>query len=158
MNRLRFSYILTGWVLLSTPFQVNSHGYVLGNIKITHPWTTPTGSSIAGRANNPGYLTLKNRGHQPDKLLSVSADIATKIEFYASIGAGSTSKPRRVDALEVPAGKTVRLKPGASHLMLVDLQKPLDRGSHFPLVLKFEHSGTITVDMFVQSNAKESIY
>jgi len=67
-------------------------------------------------------------------------------------------KIRPVDALEIPAGKTVRLKPGKSHLMLIGLKKPLEDGQHFPVVLQFQHAGTVTVDMFVQLNADESIY
>ena len=41
---------------------------------------------------------------------------------------------------------------------LMGLKQPLEEGQHFPVVLQFERAGKITVDMFVQKNAKSSIY
>jgi len=39
--------------------------------------------------------------------------------------------------LELPARKTVELKAGGYHLMLMDLKQPLAAGSNVPLVLDF---------------------
>jgi periplasmic copper chaperone A len=41
------------------------------------------------------------------------------------------------DGLELPAGKTVELKPGSYHLMLMDLKLPLTKDSSIPLTLVF---------------------
>jgi copper(I)-binding protein len=43
-----------------------------------------------------------------------------------------------VGALELPAGKTVELKPGGYHVMLMDLKNPLADKSNIPLTLTFE--------------------
>jgi copper(I)-binding protein len=43
-----------------------------------------------------------------------------------------------VDGIDVPAGKTVRLASGGYHLMLLNLQKPLNAGDKVPLQLTFE--------------------
>jgi copper(I)-binding protein len=40
--------------------------------------------------------------------------------------------------LELPAGKTVELKPGGYHLMLLDLKQPLPKESTIPLTLVFQ--------------------
>ena len=50
------------------------------------------------------------------------------------------------------AGKAVALKPGGLHVMLMDLKKPLESGSKFPLTLKFERAGEVTVEVDVQPN------
>ena len=39
------------------------------------------------------------------------------------------------DGLELPAGKPVQLQPGGYHLMLLDLQSPLKKGSSIALML-----------------------
>ena len=46
-------------------------------------------------------------------------------------------KMRAIDSLALPAGKTVELKPGGYHLMLLDLAQPLKEGDNVPMVLTF---------------------
>ena len=152
-NLQRFSFLVV-FLLMSWPVWVNAHGYKLNDITITHPWATPTHGSVDGK----GYLALRNKGHKSDQLLSATTEVAARVELYRAIQDHGALKIHSVDALEIPAGKTVRLEPGKSHLMLVGLKKPLQDGQHFPVVLRFHHAGTITVDMFVQLNADESIY
>lgn len=154
----RLSSVFSVFLLMSGPVWVNAHGYKLGDIAITHPWAMTSALSGAEQADSPAYLTLKNRGRQSDTLLSASVEIARQVELYAVMGEGDALKMRRVDSVEVPAGKTVRLEPGGAHLILMDLNRPLEEGQHFPVVLQFEHAGAITVDMFVQPSAQEAIY
>jgi len=40
--------------------------------------------------------------------------------------------------LELPEGKTVELKPGGYHVMLMDLKQALEKGSTVPLTLTFK--------------------
>ena len=44
---------------------------------------------------------------------------------------------RRVAALDLPPGRTVELKPGGYHLMLMDLKQPVTTGATVPLTLTF---------------------
>ena len=57
---------------------------------------------------------------------------------------------RQVDAIALPAGKTVKLEPGGYHLMFVGLKAPLKAGDKFPMKLKFEKAGELTVDVRVE--------
>lgn len=54
-----------------------------------------------------------------------------------------TMKP--VDAVELPAGKAVKLEPGGYHIMLLDLVKPLEVGEKIELTLTFDKAGEKTV-------------
>jgi copper(I)-binding protein len=47
-------------------------------------------------------------------------------------------KMRAVDKVALPAGKTVELKAGGYHVMLMNLAKPLKEGESVPLKLTFE--------------------
>jgi copper(I)-binding protein len=40
--------------------------------------------------------------------------------------------------LELPAGKTVELKPGGYHVMLMDLKEPLAKDTTVPITLMFK--------------------
>jgi len=53
-------------------------------------------------------------------------------------------------ALDIPRDKETVLAPNGAHLMLVGLKRPLKFGEHFPMVLTFEKSGTVEIDIEVQ--------
>ena len=54
---------------------------------------------------------------------------------------GNVMKMRAVPGLELPAGKTVELKPGGHHLMLLDLKQELKPGETVPVTLVIEGAG-----------------
>lgn len=154
----RFSSVLAMLALIGLPLLASGHSYRAGDIKIVHPWAMPTAPSITDGASGMGYLVLRNTGGKPDRLLAASVEIADRVELHAYSKAGDTSTMRRVDTIEIPAGREVRLEPGGPHLMLMGFKKPLAEGQHFPIVLQFERAGKISVDLFVQTSAKDSIY
>jgi copper(I)-binding protein len=43
-----------------------------------------------------------------------------------------------LDALKLPAGQPVELKPGGDHIMLMELRHPLRHGDKLPLVITVE--------------------
>ena len=47
-------------------------------------------------------------------------------------------KMRAVKGLDLPAGKTVELKPGGYHVMLMDLKQQMKEGDTVPLTLVVE--------------------
>jgi copper(I)-binding protein len=52
---------------------------------------------------------------------------------------GNVMKMRAVaGGLDLPAGKTVELKPGGYHVMLMDLKQQLKEGDSVPVTLVFE--------------------
>ena len=58
---------------------------------------------------------------------------------------------RAVAGVDVTPGDRLVLKPGGYHVMLIDLKRPLQAGESFPLTLDFEKSGTIEVNVVVES-------
>jgi copper(I)-binding protein len=64
---------------------------------------------------------------------------------------------RQVQAIELPAGKTVELKPGGLHIMLVGLKAPLKAGDRFPMKLTFAKAGEVTVDVMVQAAGPDAM-
>ena len=49
----------------------------------------------------------------------------------------------KVDKVALPAGARVELKPGAYHLMLIGLKRPLTPGQTVDITLEFERAGKI---------------
>ena len=52
-------------------------------------------------------------------------------------------RQRRLDALEIPAGGSVELKPGGKHLMFMNLTERLTEGGSVPVTLTFKSGATI---------------
>jgi len=73
------------------------------------------------------------------RLVAVSSPVAGVAEIHEMAMEGSVMKMRAVaGGLELPAGKTVELKPGGYHVMLMDLKQPLKAGDTVPLTLIVE--------------------
>ena len=73
------------------------------------------------------------------KLVSVSSPAAGVSEVHEMKMEGDIMKMRAVaGGLDLPAGKTVELKPGGYHVMLMDLKAPLAKDSTVPLTLVFK--------------------
>ena len=158
MIQRRFYSLLATLALIGFPLLASGHNYQVDAIRIVHPWATPTVSAITDGATSRGYLVLRNTGRKPDKLLTASTEIAQKVELRAGGEMGDASTAHPVQSIEIPADGEVRLKPNGPHLMLIDLEQPLEEGQHFWIVLEFERAGKISVEMFVQKNAKSAIY
>ena len=155
MKPWRYYSALAALVLLGLPFLASGHGYRLGDIRIIHPWATPSQTTTGA-----GYLVLRNRGVKDDRLLSASSAIAARVELRAPVR--DSGEPERGNgslvAIVIPAGAETRLEPDGLHLQFIDLQQPLEDGRRFSVTLQFETAGSITVDMDVQQTAKDSIY
>ena len=117
----------------------------LGAIAIGHPYARAT---VAGQPTGGGYLTLENKGGE-DRLLSASAGVSGAVELHSMSMDGDVMRMRQVDAIALPAGQTVELKPGGLHIMFVGLKAPLKAGDRFPMKLKFEKAGEVTVEVTV---------
>lgn len=118
-----------------------------GSLLIQHPHARAT---LPGQAVGAGYLTLRNQG-QPDRLLGAEAAVSKKVELHAMSMDGDVMRMRQVEAVELPAGQSVEFKPGGYHLMFMDLKAPLKPGDSFPLTLRFEKAGTVTVAVQVKA-------
>ena len=123
--------------------------YKAGSLDISDPWSraTPKGASVAA-----GYMTIKNTGSSPDRLIEGSSDVASRFELHEMKMEDGVAKMRPVKGgLEIKPGETIELKPGSFHVMFVGLKKPLSAGDHVKATLVFEKAGTVSVDYDVRA-------
>ena len=88
--------------------------------------------------NGAAYLSVRNDGASPDRLVAVSTDAAEAAELHESTTEAGSMAMRPVEAIDVPTGATVTLEPGGLHVMLVD-------GDTVEVTLTFERAGEQTV-------------
>lgn len=134
---------------LATADLAAAHEFKAGPIVIGHPWSraTPAGAKVAA-----GYLTLKNTGAEPDRLVAATAEIAGKGEIHEMSvnGEGVMTMRPLGDGLALPADGEVALEPGGLHLMFTGLEKPAVEGKKFKGTLTFEKAGTVEVEYAVE--------
>ena len=127
----------------------------VGNLQLTGAWTRAT--PPAARAGG-GYLMIKNTGSESDFLMAGSADFAKRVEIHEMAVVDDVMKMRHLaDGLEVPAGKTVMLKPGGYHVMFMGLTEGLKQGAMVDVKLVFKKAGEVTVKMPVSAVGAKSL-
>ena len=139
--------LLAGAALLLAPPARAHHDTTVGAITIGHPWARAAGAN----ANGAAFMTLRNAGPQPDRLLSATTPIARTVELHTHIRDGEVMRMRPVADIPLPAGQTVHLRPGGLHVMLIGLTEPLRQGATVPLTLRFERAGEVTVQLEIQA-------
>jgi copper(I)-binding protein len=77
---------------------------------------------------------------QDSKLVSVSSSAVPIGEVHEMTMDAGVMKMRAIPSLALPAGKTVALKPGGYHVMLMDLKQPMNAGDVVPLTLVVENA------------------
>ena len=123
-------------------------------LNVEAPWARATmPSQRAGGA----YLKIGNAG-AADRLVGASSAVAERIELHTMTMDGDVMRMRQLDAIDLPAGSTTELKPGGLHLMLVGLKAPLRDGDSFPIELRFEKAGALTVAVKVQSMPSDGMH
>jgi hypothetical protein len=123
------------------------HSHEKGDIQVRHPWSraTPPGAKVAA-----GYMEIRNNGRQPDRLVSATTAVAQRVEIHITERDGEVMKMREVKSLEIPARERYELRPGGSHLMLVDITRPLKKGEKLAMRLTFERAGELEIELEVQ--------
>jgi copper(I)-binding protein len=72
------------------------------------------------------------------RLVGASSPVAGVAEIHQTTMEGGVMRMRPVQAIELPAGKTVELKPGGYHVMLMQMPRALKEGETVPVMLVIE--------------------
>ncbi|MDH4394013.1 MAG: copper chaperone PCu(A)C [Aquabacterium sp.] len=101
---------------------------------VKDPWVRGT---VAQQKATGAFFQITNA--TGGTLLSASSPAAGVVEIHQMTMDGTTMKMRALPkGLDLPAGKTVELKPGGYHVMLMDLKAPLKTGDSVDISLVVE--------------------
>jgi copper(I)-binding protein len=123
--------------------------YTVGSIEVGNPWAraTPKGASVGG-----AYMTITNKGAEPDRLIGVSSRAASQTEVHQmAMDKGVMSMRPVPGGLEIKPGETVVLNPESFHLMLMGLKQPLAQGERVKATLDFAKAGKLDLEFAVES-------
>ena len=102
-------------------------------VKVEGAWAR---ASVQGQKATGAFMRLTAKDGA--RLVRAESPAAGLAEVHEMKMEGDIMKMRAVPALDLPAGKTVELKPGGYHVMLLDLKAPLAKDSTVPLTLVFQ--------------------
>ena len=103
-------------------------------VEISGVWARAT---VPGQKATGAFMSLTSKDGA--RLLSVSTPVAGVAEVHEMKLEEGVMRMRALPGgLELPAGKTVELRPGGYHLMLMDLTQPLAKESTIALTLVFQ--------------------
>ncbi|MFZ5756332.1 MAG: copper chaperone PCu(A)C [Pseudomonadota bacterium] len=120
----------------------------LAAITVTDGWVR---AMPPGAKNSAGYLEIRNPGGAADELLGARIDGVRVTELHEMVDAGDGTKyMQHRNTIAVPASGHVLLAPGGLHLMLIDLQRPLQAGEKLGGTLHFRKAGEVKVEMEVR--------
>ena len=102
-------------------------------VEVRDAWVRAT---VPGQKGTGAFMNITARNGA--RLVGVSTPLAGVADVHEMKMEGDIMKMRSLPALDLPAGKTVQLKPGGYHLMLMDLKQPLTKGSMLPLTLRLQ--------------------
>lgn len=106
---------------------------LFADVSVIGPWVRGT---VAGQGATGAFMSL--RSSEDATLIEARSPVAALVEIHAMSREGNVMKMRALPGLELPAGKTVELRPGGNHIMLMELRKPLSKGDMVPLILVVE--------------------
>ncbi|MGV8894311.1 MAG: copper chaperone PCu(A)C [Burkholderiaceae bacterium] len=75
---------------------------------------------------------------QDARLIEVRSSAASAVEIHQMSMNNNIMKMRAVPGLDLPAGKTIDLKPGGYHIMLINLKQQIKEGNLVPVTLVVE--------------------
>lgn len=111
-----------------------------GKLTIEDQWVRVTANTVTA-----AYMVIKNSG-EADTLIKATSPISSNVQLHEVVSDGSTSKMQeKVGGFPVPANGEVTLRPGAYHIMMMDLKEPLTEGQVISITLTFEKAGDVTI-------------
>lgn len=150
--RRRTGALAAGFIVLALTAGYPSPGQTedkaTGSIAISNPRSreTPPAARVG-----IGYLTIANNGTETDRLIGISSPVADRVELHQTTVDDTIARMLPVPLpLEIAPGRAVVLEPGGMHLMLVQLNVPIQLEASIPVELRFERAGSLTVQMTVE--------
>jgi copper(I)-binding protein len=106
---------------------------VMAQVTVKDPWVRAT---VSAQKATGAFMQITSA--QDARLVEASSPVAGVVEVHEMVMEKDVMKMRAVKGLDLPAGKTVELKPGGYHVMLMDLKQQMKEGDTVPVTLVVE--------------------
>ena len=106
---------------------------VMAQVTVKDPWVRAT---VSQQKATGAFMQITSA--QDARLIEARSPVAGVVEIHEMTMEKDVMKMRAVKGLDLPAGKSVELKSGGYHVMLMDLKQQMKEGDTVPLSLVVE--------------------
>lgn len=96
--------------------------------------------------NSAVFLKLTNHGSENAVLIGAVSNASAQAELHTIKKEGAKMSMQRLDEVVVKPHATHEFKPGADHIMLIGLLKPLKEGESIDLALIFKDGSKLSLE------------
>lgn len=121
----------------------------LAQVTVKDAWVRGT---VAQQKTTGAFMQIT--ASEAARLVAISTPAAGIVEIHEMKMTDGVMKMRAVGGIDLPAGRTVALKPGGYHVMLMDLKQPLAGGTTVPLTLTLETRAGTRSTVEVQASVR----
>jgi hypothetical protein len=139
---------IVGALMLTASAAAFAQEFKKGDLVVDHARTRAT---AGGQKVAAGYLELRNRGKEADRIIGASTPAAERIELHVVLMEGQVMKMREVKSFEVPAGGKIEFRPGGPHLMIMGIKRAFKKDERIPVMLRFENAGEVAIELAVEA-------
>jgi copper(I)-binding protein len=122
----------------------------LAQTSVTDAWVRGT---VGGQKATGAFMQLKSASGAA--LVSASSPVAGVVEIHEMKMEGDVMRMRAIPKLDLPANRTVELKPGGYHVMLMELKQPLRKGEVVPITLRVQAADGKTETVEVKAEVRD---
>jgi copper(I)-binding protein len=115
-------------------------------LKIKEPWIRPGAKRMA----TAFYFNVENNSDKADTLYKVKSALAEKVEIHETYMKEDMMGMREVEFIVIPPKSTFHFKPGAHHIMLMNLKDDLKVNDEGEISLFFKEAGEIKLKVKVK--------
>lgn len=126
---------------------------VFAQVSVSEPWVRAT---VPAQKVTGAFMRVQSAA--PARLVGVQADVAGRAELHEMAMDGQTMRMRRVEAIELPAGKPVNLASGGYHVMLFDLKRQVKEGENVAITLTVQDAAGKKQDVKVVAPVRPLTY
>jgi copper(I)-binding protein len=108
-------------------------GLAHAQVEVKDAWVR---GMVPGQDTTGAFLSITSKSDA--RLVGVRTPAAGMAELHRTTMEGGMMRMRAVDAIPLPAGKAVALKPGGYHVMLMHVKQALKEGEQVPITLEVE--------------------
>ena len=122
-------------------------------VTVSEPWIRAT---VPAQKVTGAFMRVQSAA--PARLVGVQSEVAGRAELHEMAMEGQTMRMRRVEAIELPAGKPVNLASGGYHIMLMDLKRQVKEGESVALTLQVQDAAGKRQDVKVDVPVRPLTY
>jgi len=119
--------------IVAAALMVAASAHAQTNVSVKDAWVRAT---VPTQKATGAFMQLQ--AAKDSKFVSASSPLTPNVEVHEMAMQGDVMRMRQVQSLDLPAGKTVELKPGGYHIMLLNLKAQVKEGETVPFTLVFE--------------------